>query len=147
MFAFTQNNQTYFLHKDHLWSTLAISDISANIITTYDYDAYWNVSLTSWSQAFQNDRLFTWREYEKETGLYYYRARFYSSKTGRFLSRDPIGIQADVNLYAYVGNNPVMFTGPDWQVAQAVVWAWISVRLLVGIACIVCNYLRMGLLL
>ncbi|MBN2653812.1 MAG: RHS repeat-associated core domain-containing protein [Nitrospirae bacterium] len=51
---------------------------------------------------------FTGREYDQETGLYNYRARYYDVNTGRFVSKDPIGFSAgDVNLYRYVGNNPV----------------------------------------
>jgi RHS repeat-associated protein len=53
--------------------------------------------------------LYTGREYETETGLYYMRARYYSPETGRFISRDPIDVRDDVNLYSYVGNNGVMF--------------------------------------
>jgi len=65
-----------------------------------------------------NTRLFTGREYavkqallgcDEEIGLYYNRARYYSAQLGRFISRDPIDIADDINLYAYVGNNPVMY--------------------------------------
>lgn len=56
-----------------------------------------------------NTRLFTWREYERWLQLYYNRARYYNSELGRFISRDPIDISDDVNLYSYVGNSPVSF--------------------------------------
>ncbi|WP_154586011.1 RHS repeat-associated core domain-containing protein, partial [Burkholderia cenocepacia] len=46
-------------------------------------------------------------------GLYYYKARFYSSGLGRFFQTDPVGYKDDQNLYAYVGNNPVNRTDPD----------------------------------
>jgi RHS repeat-associated protein len=53
--------------------------------------------------------LYTGREYDPELKLYYNRARYYSPDLGRFISRDPIDISDDVNLYGYVGNNGVMF--------------------------------------
>jgi RHS repeat-associated protein len=58
---------------------------------------------------YDNNRLFTGREYDGEIGLYYLRARYYDASTGRFISRDPIGQVDDVNLYGYVQNNPLRF--------------------------------------
>jgi RHS repeat-associated protein len=56
---------------------------------------------------------YTGRELDVETGLYYYRARYYDSKVGRFISEDPIGFSAgDTNLYRYVGNNSTNYTDP-----------------------------------
>ena len=52
------------------------------------------------------------REVEEEATLYYFRARFYSSEAGRFISEDPIGFSGGVNLYGFVGNNPVNHSDP-----------------------------------
>jgi RHS repeat-associated protein len=58
------------------------------------------------------NKAFTGREWDPEAGLYYYRARYYDPKVGRFISEDPIGFSADVNFYAYVENDPVNRTDP-----------------------------------
>ena len=56
---------------------------------------------------------YTGREYDSDTGLYYYRNRWYDPEIGRFISEDPIGFAGgDINLYSYVGNNPQNFVDP-----------------------------------
>ncbi|MDH4236669.1 MAG: RHS repeat-associated core domain-containing protein [Nitrospira sp.] len=50
---------------------------------------------------------YTGREFDAESGLYYYRARYYDPTMGRFLSEDPIASTGGLNLYAYVGNDPL----------------------------------------
>jgi RHS repeat-associated protein len=56
---------------------------------------------------------FTGQEYDADIGLHYYRARWYSTELGRFVSEDPIGFDGgDVNLYGYVRNNPSNFIDP-----------------------------------
>lgn len=54
----------------------------------------------------ENPFAYTGRELDSDTGLYYYRARYYDSRTGRFLQKDPIGMTGGLNLYRYVRNNP-----------------------------------------
>ncbi len=53
---------------------------------------------------------YTSREYDAETGLYYYRVRYYDSYIGRFLQEDPIGFSGGQNFYPYVHGNPVLRT-------------------------------------
>ena len=64
---------------------------------------------------------FTGREYDDFTGLHYYRARWYDSNLGRFISEDPIGFAGgDVNLYGYVGNGPLDGTDPSGLIDPSV---------------------------
>ncbi|MBI3572571.1 MAG: RHS repeat-associated core domain-containing protein, partial [Candidatus Kerfeldbacteria bacterium] len=61
----------------------------------------------------QNPYTYTGREWDAETGFYYYRARYYEPKVGRFLQQDPIELEGgDLNFYAYVRNNPVNYKDP-----------------------------------
>jgi len=62
--------------------------------------------------AHPNRIMFTGREYDKETGLYYYRARYYNPQIGRFLQTDPIGYGDGMNVYRYCGNNSVNRADP-----------------------------------
>ena len=108
----------YYYHKDGLGSVVTISDSAGDIIEKYFYDVYGDVIIKDsndniFSQSAINNRyMFTAREYDRETGLYYYRARMYSSALGRFLQPDPVGYYESMNLYQYVKNNPVNWIDP-----------------------------------
>ncbi len=52
------------------------------------------------------------REWDPEIGLYYYRARYYDPKIGRFISEDPIDFLGGINFYTYVGNDPSTLADP-----------------------------------
>lgn len=96
--------------KDALGSIIALTDDTGVVKTTYRYDPFGNVSVTG--EASDNPLQYTGRENDG-TGLYYYRARYYSPELQRFISEDPIGLLGgDVNYFAYVGNNPVNFVDP-----------------------------------
>ena len=78
--------------------------------TQYVYDAFGNTVNTI--SATTNNVAFSGREIDP-TGLYFYRARYYNPQLQRFISEDPIDFDGgDVNLYAYVQNNPIDSTGP-----------------------------------
>jgi len=124
---YTETN-TYYYHKNHLNSIVAITDNLGNILEEYEYDVFgkpYSKNTTTWkvtnlkASTIWNTRLFTWREYERWLQLYYNRARYYNPELGRFISRDPIDISDDVNLYSYVGNNGVNYTDPLWTEKKA----------------------------
>jgi RHS repeat-associated protein len=97
-----------FFHTDKQGSVVAMSDASGNLAEgPITYDSWGNcfVALAACSGTMEPYR-FTGRRYDQETGLYYYRARYYDPAKGRFLQSDPVGYLADLNLYAYSGNSP-----------------------------------------
>ena len=107
--AIKQGASTYYYHADGLGSVVNLTSTQGKSVQTYAYDSFGNVTPTgSVKQPFA----FTGREYDQETGLYYYRARYYDPKVGRFITRDPIGFRGGINQYTYVRNNPVKWNDP-----------------------------------
>jgi RHS repeat-associated protein len=113
-------SNTYYYEKDHLGSITRITTNTGWIVDEYSYTVFGKAykknpdwiykPVSSLKSAINNTRLYTWREYDRETNLYYLRARYYDANLGRFISRDPIGMQDNVNLYTYVGNNSINYT-------------------------------------
>jgi len=79
--------QSYFYHLDALGSVISLTDSNKNQVASYSYDVF---GFPSPSSLIPNPFLFTSREYDEESGLYYYRARYYDPSVGRFLQVDPI---------------------------------------------------------
>jgi RHS repeat-associated protein len=97
-----------FLHADHQGSVIAVTDDAGNPIAINGYDA-WGIPNATNGGRFE----YTGQAWLPELGLYYYKARIYSPTLGRFLQSDPVGYKDQVNLYAYVANDPVDHTDPD----------------------------------
>lgn len=99
----------YYYHRDWHGSIVMLSNTSANP-TTYRYGPYGEDPIDPTSG---NPFRYTGRRLDPETGLYYYRARYYSAALGRFLQTDVVGQKDDVNLYAYTGEDPVNQADPN----------------------------------
>jgi len=106
--SITKGGQTYYYHSDGLGSVTSLTDSSGATVESYSYDAFGTPSAAS---SIGNRFMFTAREYDVETGLYYYRERQYSSELGRFLQTDPLDLD-DENTYTYCYNAPANYTDP-----------------------------------
>jgi RHS repeat-associated protein len=101
---------------DPNWNVVAICDDSGDIQERYTYDAFGkrNVFEEDFTEKteteFDWNRAFTGQVLDSETGLMLYRERYYDTKFGRFVNRDPIEYWADdMNIYRYVSNNPLSY--------------------------------------
>lgn len=79
---------------------------------SYDYDAFGNTMRATGEYAARNPFRFSTKYTDEESGLVYYGYRYVNSQTGKWLSRDPLGEEADVNLYRYNDNDPVYYIDP-----------------------------------
>lgn len=102
---------SYFYQKDALGSITSLTDNSESVVNTYEYDAFGNI--INKTEAVNNPYGYTGRRIDSESGLMYYRERFYDPVIGRFLTSDPIGFSGGINFYSYVQNNPVNFVDPE----------------------------------
>ena len=112
------DGSSYYYHADGLGSITALSDNTGEIIETIEYQAYGKPVLKDASgtviamSAIGNIYSYTSREYDYETGMFFYRARFYSAEKGRFLQQDPVGFNGGINQYIYALDTPLNWGDP-----------------------------------
>ncbi len=126
--AIERKGKFYYYHADGLGSITALTDAKQKIVESYDYDSFGR--LQRHGGKVKNTYTFTGREWDKEIGLYYYRARYYDPEVGRFVTPDPshfiqprgtsipyllpflLTRPIELNLYLYAKNNPANLTDP-----------------------------------
>ncbi|MEA3467526.1 MAG: RHS repeat-associated core domain-containing protein [Thermodesulfobacteriota bacterium] len=104
------DGNSYYYFRDGLGTVTSLNNNNEGIVNTYEYDAFGNV--VGGTESVTNPYGFTGRLLDNESGLMYYRTRYYDASIGRFISADPIGFIGGINFYAYVLNNPVNIIDP-----------------------------------
>ncbi|WP_284647532.1 RHS repeat domain-containing protein [Photobacterium damselae] len=102
--------EIYHYHLDHLGTPTDLTDEQGNIVWQAQYRSYGDV-VAQHVEKIVNPIRFQGQYYDSETGLHYNRHRYYSPKTGRFTTVDPIGLAGGLNNYQYVPN-PVNWVDP-----------------------------------
>jgi len=111
--------QLTFYHADVLGSIIGLTDAQGRSLRQYHYEAF---GLPEDSRSDRQPFRFTGREWDKEIGLYYYRARYYDPKSGRFLTPDPVPTgRVAGDGYPYVANAPTRFTDPTGEIGWVIV--------------------------
>lgn len=110
----------YYMHTDHLGSTVLITDQSGLVVETNDYFPFGSGRIEEDGGAgVKNDKKYTGQEKDLESGLYYYNARYYQPDLGRFASQDildgEIAKPQSLNKYAYTVNNPIKYVDPSGE--------------------------------
>jgi RHS repeat-associated protein len=128
-----RGGNAYYYHTDDQYNVTALTNAAGAVVERYDYGdfgqpEFYNAGGTPLTgTAYGNPYLFTGRRWDDESGLYYYRSRYYDPAIGQFTTRDPIGVWGDPlnmgNAYAYCGNNPWTLVDPwglwgEWQVLK-----------------------------
>ena len=118
------SDSLYFIHTDHLGSTVAITDEDGEVVSQRRYYPYgsdkYPVSSIQYPDSAEEDNI-TERKYtsqvkDSETNLYYYNARYYDPALGTFVSADPAG--GSLNRYSYVHGNPLRGIDPTGRQAD-----------------------------
>jgi RHS repeat-associated protein len=111
-----KNSQSLYYHVDGLGSITEITNQSGSAVQRYTYSSFGKIESQLDPNVIQPYR-FTGREFDAESGLHFFRIRYYDSTSGRFIAEDPKGFAAGVNYYGYVGGNPTGRVDPyglDW---------------------------------
>jgi len=122
----------YYYHYNFTGHTVAMTDANGDIVNRYAYTPFGVLSAKT--EAVPNPFRYVGRfgVMDDDNGLLYMRARYYDPDLGRFLTKDPIGFEGGVNLYAYAADNPVVLIDPAglclaklsgilWSVLESVV--------------------------
>jgi RHS repeat-associated protein len=108
--ASVENGANYYFAADGLGSITSATDSTGSVLTSFGYDAFGKLQVTGPNLV--SPFRFTGRDFDSETGSYFYRARYYDPAMGRFLSEDPIQFAGGDNFYSYVHNSPTNLYDP-----------------------------------
>lgn len=103
-------NLQFFYHPDHLGSSSFITNLDGEVVQHIEYVPFGEVFIEERNNVWNTPYLFNAKEFDEETGLYYYGARYYEPRLSLWLSTDPMQEKySHINTYCYAFNNPLNF--------------------------------------
>jgi len=113
----------YYYHSDHLGSSSLITDDGGNLVQHVEYVPFGETFIDERNGSWHTPYLFNAKEQDEETGLHYYGARYYDSRTSVWLSVDPLAERfPNISSYVYAADNPIKYVDPD---GKCPIIAWI----------------------
>ncbi|MBX3617112.1 RHS repeat-associated core domain-containing protein [Nitrosomonas sp.] len=116
--------KVHYVHADHLNTPRVIVDQANTVVWRWDNTHAFGANLPienpmDATQIFEYNLHFPGQYFDKETNLHYNYFRYYEPETGRYISPDPIGLAAGMNVWGYVGQNPLSFVDPTGEILVA----------------------------
>ena len=123
----------FYYHPDHLGSSSYITNLEGEVVQHIEYVPFGEVFVEERNNIWNTPYLFNAKEFDEETGLYYYGARYYDPRINVWISTDPLQ-ESDlgVSSYCFVKNNPIYYIDPTGQIPIAPIIWWAGKRVVAG---------------
>ncbi len=129
----TYEKMQFYYHPDHLGSSSYITNLDGEVVQHIEYVPFGEVFVEERNNIWNTPYLFNAKEFDEETGLYYYGARYYDPRVSLWISVDPMQEEnLSVSTYAYTLNNPVRFKDEDGKIPVETIWDAANVAMGVG---------------
>lgn len=119
--AGTNERMQFYYHPDHLGSSSYITNLDGEVSQHIEYVPFGEVFIEERNNTWNTPYLFNAKEFDEETGMYYYGARYYEPKLSLWMSVDPSAEEKPwLTIYCYTRNNPIILVDPDgrdeWEI-------------------------------
>ena len=110
----------FYYHPDHLGSSSYITNLDGEVAQHIEYVPYGEVFIEERNNTWNTPYLFNAKEFDEETGMYYYGARYYEPKLSLWMSTDPLQEKYEnISPYIYCANSPIRYTDPKGMEVEA----------------------------
>lgn len=107
-------NLQFYYHSDHLGSSSYITNLDGEVVQHIEYVPFGEVFIEERNNIWNTPYLFNAKEFDEETGLYYYGARYYDPRLSLWISTDALKEKTpNISPYVYTENNPIIYIDPD----------------------------------
>ena len=113
----------FYYHPDHLGSSSYITNLDGEVVQHIEYVPFGEVFIEERNSIWNTPYLFNAKEFDEETGLYYYGARYYDPRLSLWISTDAKQEEnLNVSTYIYTFNNPIKYQDPDGNLPIETIW-------------------------